>query len=64
MSKFSDLFSQLKDFEGETIQSVEAGETYEEEVHSISITFTNGSKLEVSPTSYNYGGQNLIVEIS
>ena len=64
MSDFQELFKKLKEFEGKTIETIEVGETYEEEVHSISIKFTDGDKLEVSPTSYNYGGQHLVVEIS
>ncbi len=64
MSNFSDIMEQLKKFEGSTIQNVNGWENSEGEIFSLEITFTNGDKLEVNPTSYSYGGQNLVVEIS
>ena len=54
----------LQSIVGKTIEVVTVNETFEENgnVSSFGILFTDGSTINVGCTSYNYGGQNLIIQ--
>lgn len=52
----------LKALEGKTIETVDVHETEDGEVHSVQFVCTDGSRVDISPTSFNYGGQYLRVE--
>lgn len=52
----------LKALEGKTIETVDLHETEDGEIYSFQILCTDGSRVDVSPTSFNYGGQHLRIE--
>ncbi len=52
----------LKALEGKTIESVEVHETEDGAVYSFQISCDDGSRVDISPTSFNYGGQHLRIE--
>lgn len=52
----------MEDMNGKTIAHVESFESSQGGVHSLIFHFTDGSSVEISPSSYNYGQQELYVE--
>ncbi|NCQ51748.1 hypothetical protein GW796_07630 [archaeon] len=52
----------LLDCVGKKIETIDVSETSLEDgsVHTCIFHFTDGTKLEISPTSFNYGPQNLV----
>lgn len=55
-------FEILKALEGKTIESVDVHETEDGDVYSVQISCNDGSRVDISPTSFNYGGQHLRIE--
>lgn len=60
-SEFNELKQKLI---GLTIEDVSSSMTYSDEIFSLELKLSDGSTLTLEPTTYNYGGQNLIVEMN
>lgn len=59
MSTSLEILNALK---GKTIESIDVHETEDGEVHSVQISCDDGTRVDISPTSFNYGGQYLRIE--
>jgi hypothetical protein len=49
---------------GKTIESIEINETFEDDVGSVVIKFTDGMDIDIGCSNYNYGCQHLTVSES
>lgn len=49
---------------GQTISEVDVQTDSENSIHTVKLKFANGVCVEFSPTSYNYGGQHLVIDIN
>ena len=47
---------------GRTIEAVLISESYDDEIHTVELKLDDGTNISLSPTSFNYGGQYLIVD--
>ena len=52
----------LKSMEGKKVESVVIHDRGDEDsIYAVVFHFDDGSKVEISPTNYSYGGQELVV---
>jgi hypothetical protein len=62
MDYFEKLVSQLNGYVGKTISAINVVESLESgDASHLELVFDCGSTLNISPTSYNYGGQDLYI---
>lgn len=56
-------FNELKEkLIGLKIEDVKSSMTSSDEVFSLTLTLSDGTSISMEPTTYNYGGQNLVIE--
>lgn len=49
---------------GKEIEGVEVSTTVSDEIFGIELRLKDGTVITLSPTSYNYGGQHLNVDVT
>ena len=52
----------MEDIVGKTVECVKEYKDYNEDTLEIRIVFTDGSVMEIRPSSHNYGQQELYVD--